>query len=126
MNPEDERAYRQLIEIQHRQGNRMEATRRLDELLRVYARQKDVAKITRTLEEMVKTYPNDTMVRSRLAAIYRQLGRMQDAISQMDALGELQLEAGLHKEAANTIRQIISFNPPNVDDYRRLLGQLGG
>lgn len=126
VHPDDERAYRQLIEIQHRQGNRMEATRRLDELLRIYARSKDVGKITKTLEEMVKAYPNDTMVRSRLAAIYRQLGRMQEAITQLDALGELQLEAGLHKEAATTIRQIISFNPPNIDDYRRLLGQLGG
>jgi tetratricopeptide (TPR) repeat protein len=125
ITPEDERAYRQLIEIHHRQGNRSEATRRLDDLLRIYARGKEVGKITRTLEDMVKVYSNDMGIRSRLAAIYRQLGRTSDAIAQLDALGELQLEAGLHKEAANTIRQIIGLNPPNMGDYQRLLAQLG-
>ncbi|MCL4248099.1 MAG: tetratricopeptide repeat protein [Anaerolineae bacterium] len=124
--PNDERAYRQLIDLQHRQGNRLEATRRLDDLLRIYARNKDIPKIMRVLEELVRTYPNDTGARSRLAAIYKQLGRIKDAITQLDALGEIQLEAGLHQEAAATIKQIISFNPPNIEDYQRLLGQLGG
>ena len=75
---------------------------------------------------MVRQFPNDTGVRSRLAAIYRQIGRKQDAIGQLDALGELQLEAGMHKQAAETIRQIITMNPANINDYKRLLGQLGG
>ena len=43
-----------------------------------------------------------------------------------DALGELQLEAGAHQEATNTIRQIIALNPDGVEDYRKLLMQLGG
>ncbi|MCC6613280.1 MAG: tetratricopeptide repeat protein [Anaerolineae bacterium] len=124
--PNDERAYRQLIDLQHRQGNRLEATRRLDDLLRIYARNKDIPKITRVLEDLIRVYPNDTGARSRLAAIYKQLGRTKDAITQLDALGEIQLEAGLHQEAAATIKQIISFNPPNIEDYQRLLGQLGG
>ncbi|MCA9904536.1 MAG: tetratricopeptide repeat protein [Anaerolineae bacterium] len=123
--PNDERAYRQLIDLQHRQGNRLEATRRLDDLLRIYARNKDIPKIMRVLEDLVRSYPNDTGARSRLAAIYKQLGRTRDAITQLDALGEIQLEAGLHQEAAATIKQIISFNPPNIEDYQRLLGQLG-
>ncbi len=126
MAPDDERAYRQLVEIHQRQGNRLEATRRLDDLLRIYARAKDVNRIVRTLEEIVKNYPNDTGARSRLAAIYRQLGRIPDAVAQLDALGELQLEAGMHQEAAVTIRQIIALNPPNAEDWKRLLAQLGG
>lgn len=126
LDPNDERAYRALIDLHHRQGNHIEATKRLDELLRSYAREKNIARIMQVLEELVKSYPNDTGVRSRLSAIYRQVGRKQDAIAQLDALGELQLEGGMHKQAADTIRLIISLNPTNMDDYRRLLGQLGG
>jgi tetratricopeptide (TPR) repeat protein len=126
LDPNDERAYRALIDLHHRQGNVIEATKRLDDLLRMYARDKNVVRIIQVLEELVQNYPNDTGLRSRLAAIYRQIGRKQDAITQLDALGELQLEAGMHKQAAETIRQIIGLNPQNMDDYRRLLGQLGG
>jgi tetratricopeptide (TPR) repeat protein len=126
LSPTDERALRQLIELHYRNGNQVEALKRLDELLRAYARDKNVNRIIQVLEDMVKQHANDMGVRSRLAAIYKQVGRKQEAISQFDALGELQLEAGLHKQAAETIRQIIALNPQNMDDYRRLLGQLGG
>lgn len=124
--PEDERAYRMLVDINFRQGNSVEAVRRLDKLLGIYARQKQVNRILQLLEELVAIYPNDMGLRSRLASVYRQLGRIADAIRQLDALGELQLDAGLNKDAANTIRQIVGLNPDHLDDYRKLLSQLGG
>ncbi|MFN8378133.1 MAG: tetratricopeptide repeat protein [Anaerolineae bacterium] len=124
--PDDERAYRMLVDINFRQGNSVEAVRRLDKLLGIYARQKQVNRIVQLLEEQVALYPNDMGLRSRLASVYRQLGRISDAIRQLDALGELQLDAGLNKDAANTIRQIIGLNPDHMDDYRKLLSQLGG
>ena len=124
--PEDERAYRMLVDISFRQGNTVEAIRRLDKLLSIYARQKQVNRILQLLEELVALYPNEMGLRSRLASVYRQLGRTPDAIRQMDALGELQLDAGLNREAANTIREIIKLNPDHIEDYRRLLSQLGG
>ncbi len=126
LDPNDERAHRMLVDLNYRQGNQVEAIRRLDKLLGVYARNKQVNRIIQLLEELVTLYQNDTGLRSRLAAIYRQLGRQRDAIVQLDALGELQLEAGMHKDAANTIRQIIALNPEHVEDYQKLLGQLGG
>ncbi len=124
--PDDERAHRMLVDMNYRQGNQIEAIRRLDKLLGIYARNKQINRITQLLEELVTLYPNDTGLRSRLAAIYKQLGRKRDAIVQLDALGELQLEAGLHREAAGTIKQIIGLNPDHVDDYKKLLAQLGG
>jgi DNA-binding SARP family transcriptional activator len=126
IDPDDERARRMLIDLNYRQGNQVEAIKRLDQLLSLYAKKKQINRIVQLLEEQVTLYPNDTGLRSRLAAIYRQVGRKEDAIMQLDALGELHLEAGLHEEAANTIRQIIALNPPGIEDYRRLLAQLGG
>lgn len=126
LDPEDERARRMLIDLNYRQGNQVDAIKRLDQLLSLYAKKKQVNRIVQLLEELATMYPNDTGLRSRLAAIYRQLNRTRDAVMQLDALGELQLEAGLHEEAAHTIRQIIALNPEGVEDYKRLLSQLGG
>ncbi len=126
IDPADERARRMLIDLNYRQGNQVEAIKRLDELLKMFARSKQVNRITQLLEELVTMYPNDTGLRSRLAAIYRQLGRTRETILQLDALGELQLEAGLHEEAINTLRQIVSLKPDGIEDYKRLLAQLGG
>jgi tetratricopeptide (TPR) repeat protein len=124
--PTDERAHRMLIDIHYRQGNQIDAVKKLDQLLGIYARSKQINKITQLLEELVTMYPNDTALRSRLAAIFKQMGRKDDAIKQLDALGELQLEAGLHQDAIHTIRQIVALNPSGIEDYRRLLSQLGG
>jgi len=60
-----------------------------------------------------------------LAKLYQQLGRKMEAIAQLDALGELQLEAGQNSEARNTIKRIIALQPDNIDEYRRLLVKLG-
>ncbi|HUN10342.1 MAG TPA: tetratricopeptide repeat protein [Aggregatilineales bacterium] len=124
--PEDERAHRVLIDLHYRQRNPVEAIKRLDGLLAIYAKNRQVNRILQLLEELVKVYPNEAGVISRLAAIYRQMNRRDDAIAQLDRLGELQLEAGLHQDATTTIRQIISLNPDGIEDYRRLLAQLGG
>lgn len=126
LSPDDERARRMLIDLNYRQGNQVEAVKRLDQLLGVYAKKQQANRIVQLLDELVTLYPGDQNLRSRLAAIYRQLGRKKEAIFQLDALGEIQLEAGQTDEAANTIRQIIALSPDGVEDYRRLLTQLGG
>jgi tetratricopeptide (TPR) repeat protein len=126
MVPEDEKAHRMLIDLYYNQGNQVEAVKRLDRLLGLYAKQKQINRITLVLEELVKHYPNDAGLRSRLSQIYKRLGRKRDAIEQLDALGELQIEAGLHEDAVDTIRRIITLEPEHVEDYERLLEQLGG
>ncbi len=120
----DERAYRMLVELNFNQGNGVDATKYLDRLLGLYAKQRAVAKIVKQLEQLTKLYPTDAGLRSRLAAIYQQMQRKADAITQLDALGEIQLQAGLVDDARNTIKRIITLNPDNIIDYKRLLAHL--
>ncbi|MDQ7026152.1 MAG: tetratricopeptide repeat protein [Anaerolineae bacterium] len=122
---DDEKALRSLIDIYFTQDNRVEAVKRLDVLLGLYAKAGDVKKIEGLLSDLVLTNPNDTALRQRLASIYRRLNRTREAIEQLDALGELQLDAGLTQEACQTIKQIVTLGPENLDDYKRLLQQLG-
>lgn len=126
MDSDDEKSLRSLIEIYYTQGNQVEAIKSLDELLGVYAKKGQIDKIVSVLEELVTTNPTDAAVRQRLASIYRRRGQKKEAIEQLDALGELQLDAGLTQEAAKTIKQIIAMGPDRVDEYKRLLAQLGG
>jgi tetratricopeptide (TPR) repeat protein len=126
INAEDEKAYRQLTEILLNQGNSVEAMRRLDSLLGMYAKNRQVNQIIKMLEDLVRLYSTEIGVRSRLAGIYRQMGRTDDAIKQLDTLGEIQLKAGLNQDAIVTIRQIVKMNPPNLEQYRNLLQQLEG
>ncbi len=126
MAPEDERTRRALMDLHYRLNNRVEAIKELDELMRLYARQGQTDLIAQVLQEQVALYPDEMALRSRLAAFYAHVGRHAEAIEQLDALGELQLDAGMHKAAAQTIRRIIALNPPGVEDYKRLLRQLGG
>lgn len=123
--PEDERPRRELIDLNYRLNSPLEAVRELDGLLRLYAQKKRGDLIVGSLEQMVNTRPEDMALRSRLGAVYRQLNRRTDALAQLDKLGELQLDAGLYKEACATIKQIVSLNPPSVEQYLQLLSQLG-
>ncbi|MFN7209368.1 MAG: tetratricopeptide repeat protein [Aggregatilineales bacterium] len=123
--PSDDKARRELVEIHFKLGNPIEAMRELDNLLRIYAQSRRGNLILSTLESMVAARPNEMGLRSRLAAVYQQIKRIPEAIEQLDALGELQLDAGLLQEACATIQQIVRLNPPNVDQYRALLTQMG-
>ncbi|MGB1288510.1 MAG: tetratricopeptide repeat protein, partial [Aggregatilineales bacterium] len=126
LQKDDEKALRSLVDIYYNQNNQMEAVKRLDVLLGTYARNKQIDKITGLLAEMVRSMPQDTALRDRLAKIYYRTGKKKEAIEQLDALGELQLDAGLNKDAARTIKQIIQMGPEQVDDYKKLLSQLNG
>jgi tetratricopeptide (TPR) repeat protein len=123
--PNDERARRALVEVNMHMGNQLEAIKQLDSLLRVYAQRKQVKNILALLQDLVRSYPEDSGLRSRLAAIYRQLGRKQDAIAQLDKLIDVQLDAGLTQDACDTVKQIISLEPSDMRKYREMLISLG-
>jgi tetratricopeptide (TPR) repeat protein len=123
--PDDEKARRALVDLNFRLNNSLEAVKELDGLLRLFAQQKRGDQIVGTLEQMVTQMPDDMALRSRLAAVYRQTNRRQDAIAQLDALGELQLQAGIYQEACATIKLIITLQPDDVEQYKNLLSQLG-
>ena len=125
IEPNDERARRSLIDLHYRRNNPGEAVKELDGLLRIFAQNRRGDLIVGTLEELVTRMPNDMALRSRLAAVYRQIKRIPDAVAQLDALGELQLEAGMIPDACATIKQIVQLQPNDSTQYRDLLLQLG-
>jgi len=122
----DVKAHRELVDIYYRLNNPTQAVSELDQLLQIYARQKRPDLILEVLEEQSGKYPQDMGLKNRLGIVYQQMNRPQDAISQFEELRQLQYDAGLHDEAKQTIKRIISMNPPRVEQYQQLLQQMGG
>jgi tetratricopeptide (TPR) repeat protein len=125
-DPDDERAQLALVDLYYKQGQNDRALKALDTLLGIYQRTGKTQKILAVLREAVQTRPEEMGLRARLAAAYAWQGTIKQAIAEYDALGEMQLEAGLREEAARTIQTIINLGPDDVEGYRRLFSQIKG
>ena len=77
------------------------------------------------LEKLVEENQEMGFARHKLAEFYQQLGREQDAIEQWDKVAELMVVKGNIERAKEAIRAILLLDPPNADQYRAVLQQLG-
>ncbi len=122
--PDDERAGLHLMDLYFKQGKTEQGLRELQSLLQPYEQQNDIAGVIRVLREAVRLCPKELPVRARLSRAYIESGMREEAIAELDAIGEMQLEAGMRDEAIQTIRLIISLKPANERAYKQLLYHL--
>jgi tetratricopeptide (TPR) repeat protein len=122
--PDDERARLSLIDVCCKLGRTKEADTEAVAMYEHYRAQGEGARALALLEEAVRMQPQQMPLRARMARAYIDAGMQEEAIGELDALGELQLDAGLRKQAIATVRFIISLQPKNVEAYRQLLAQL--
>lgn len=122
LKPDDETTRKNLIGLSIRLGKQQQALTELDNYLTyLEGSGKDGISL---LEELLVEYEDQDFLRGALAEQYRRAGRTEDAIALLDTVGESLLAAGKNDEAVNVIAQIVAMNPPNVEDYRKLLAQL--
>jgi tetratricopeptide (TPR) repeat protein len=124
LDPSNEKARSNLIDLNLRLGNEPEAAKSLDIHLENLVNAGQASEALALLEELAREYPGKQALHARLAQAYRESGRKADAIAQYDALGEIQLDAGQSQEAAKTIETIINLDPPNIEGYHELLRNL--
>jgi tetratricopeptide (TPR) repeat protein len=122
--PNDERARLNLIDLNYKMGRTQEADRETVAMLDHYREQGEEERALALMQEVVYLQPQQMPLRARMARAYVDAGMKEEAIRELDALGELQLDAGLRKQAMATVRFIISLGPKNLDSYRQLLAQL--
>ncbi len=123
--PDDEEVSLAIINLNFRMGETGHAVTALDEYMRFCITHDRSERVIPVLEEQTSLHPKVIPLHQRLAEVYRQQGMIPEAIKEMDSLGELQLEAGRTRDAMETIKKIISMDPPNVEGYHSLLEQLG-
>ncbi len=122
--PHDERARLNLIDLYYKLGRTKEADAEVVALVDYYRQQGAMDHALALLQEAVRLQPQQMALRARAARAYIDAGLPEQAIQELDMLGELQLDAGLREQAMATVRFIISLKPKNVEAYRQLLAQL--
>ncbi len=124
LEPNDEKARSNLIELNFRLGQEHNALAELDDFLRYLASTGQRHKAQDFLEKLVNESPERISIRRRLAEFYRQTGMRKQAIEALDAIGEALLESGDRVAAAKVIEEILSLEPANAVDYQNLLATL--
>ncbi len=124
LTPDDERARMNLIDLNYKLGRTKQADKEVVTMVQYYAAQHEEDRSLALLQEAVRLQPQQMALRARLARAYIDAGLREEAIAELDALGELQLERGLRDQAITTVRFIISLRPKNVEAYQQLLAQL--
>jgi tetratricopeptide (TPR) repeat protein len=122
--PNDDKARIALIDLYFRLANHKQAIAELDLYLKQLISQRALANATKMLEELLNNYPDDQNIVMRLARLYQDQGRKDDAIAHYDHLGDLQLQAGQNEQARETIRTILTLGPEDRTPYEQLLAQL--
>jgi len=122
--PDDDASVMALVDLDFQLGRSAEAIKQLDNYMRTCITRGKPERILPTLEKQARRHPKEIALRMRLAQVYMRAKRREDAIAQLDEVGELQIEAGDYKNAIATITQIIKLNPPDADKYRQLVEQL--
>lgn len=122
--PDDERARLQLIDLSYKLGGEKRADKEVVAMVNEYQARGEKERVLTLLQEAVRLHPQQMALRARLARAYIDVDMREEAIGELDMLGELQLDAGLREQAIATVRFIISLKPKKVEAYRQLLSQL--
>lgn len=124
LQPDDPESRSQVIALNFRLGQEAQALAELDNYSAYLNGKGRQDELIRFIEELVTEYNERIPVRRRLADAYRQAGRIDQAVSQLDSIGEIFLQANDRPAAIQTIETIIGMNPPNKGEYEMLLAQL--
>jgi tetratricopeptide (TPR) repeat protein len=124
LDPDDERAWLHLIDLSYKLGGDRKADQEVVAMLNGFHSRGESERALSLLQEAVRLHPQQMALRARLARAYIDAGMREEAITELDMLGELQLDAGLRDQARATIRFIISLKPDKVEAYEQLLSQL--
>jgi len=124
ITPDDDTARRQLVELNLRMAQNDKALNELENYIGYLESQNknDIAIVF--IEDMLKDHPDQLLLKRALAAQLHYGGRTDEAISILDILGENLMQSGNRQGALEVINQIVLMNPPNVEQYRRLLFQM--
>ena len=124
LEPDDISTRKNLIDLNIRLNQVPQAS---DELENLLAHLESVGRRSEAipfLEEMINEVPQQTILSHALANEYRRAGRTNDALNQLDTLGEKLLNAGDRDGAIQAIEAIIAMNPPNEASYKILLAKI--
>jgi len=122
--PGDEIASVAIVELNLRLGRDAQAIKALDTFIGSALKSNNRETAIQLIERLIEDNPKQPVLQRRLAELYRQESRTADAIEQLDAAGEMFLEAGNKKAAVEAITALIALRPDNIEEYQKLLAEI--
>ena len=113
-----------LIDLYLRIGHPSAAMNELDAYLKMLDKSGQPQKSERFLDDLLDDRPDNIDIQKRLINYYGIQNRLPEIIEKLDALAEKCLRQENRDGALATLQNLISLNPPNSNDYRRLYDEL--
>jgi len=115
----------QMIDLCFRFGQDAAAVNELENYLHYLQSVNRVDEAIQFIQDLIKGYPpKENILRYRLAQLYRQTQKIEQAVAELDALSESYVDSGDIEMAAKMVREIIALNPPNRAEYEYALKKL--
>jgi tetratricopeptide (TPR) repeat protein len=124
IRPGDMTVRKYIIELNLRLGQPKQAYAEIENYVSHLDSVGQRADATPFLEDLLEEYPQQAILRRQLAEEYRQAGKIDEAIAQLDTLGDICLDVGDTHAAIQAIETIISMHPANLEQYLDALAKL--
>ena len=126
LQPDDKKARYRLVELNLRLNQEKQALSEMDQYLDHLLETQQEESAVAFMQTFASENPQLVSIRRRLADLYRRLGRKEEAVAQLDAIGELLLEGGDRAGAIQIMDTLLGLEPANRDAYELLLKELRG
>ena len=124
LQPDDEKSRHMLVDLNFRLNQPAQALSELDNHLAHLLNTAQHEKALEAMSDLINEYPDQAALHRRLAEIYRQHGRIREAIEQLDITGDIYLQVDNKAGAIESIMAILALNPPNAEQYQQVLARL--
>ena len=124
LDPDDGKARDMLFDLNLRLGQTTQAMSELDNHLNHMISLHRTAEALEYINAKILENQNLPTLYSRLAEIYRVLGRKEEAINQLEIAKEMFLQNGNRPAAIEIVMAILALNPANANTYQRILVEL--
>ena len=120
---EDKKEVRILLkigEIQQKKADSPGAASTFNQVAEIYGEQGFFLKAVAVYKQIAKLTPDDVRVNEKLAGLYQQLGLLNDATNQLQAVATAFEKAGDQGRHLDVLRRLLDLDPENVLTCQRL------
>ncbi len=120
---EDRKEVRTLLkvgEIHQKKGDSGAAAAVFNQVAEIYGEQGFFLKAVAVYKQIAKLTPDDVRVNEKLAGLYQQLGLLNDATNQLQAVATAYEKAGDQGRHLDVLRRLLDLDPENVVTCQRL------
>jgi tetratricopeptide (TPR) repeat protein len=113
-DPKDVRIWLKIGDLYSKKGAKQEATDTYLKVARFYHEQGFFLKAVAVYNQILKLDPRLVDVNLRLAELYRELGRMSEAMQHYESVAAHFHREGNTKEALETVKKLVNLDPENI------------